>query len=106
MGHGRLYSLCICFLFCCVFVSLSLRCVFVLFYLPSKENVCLYATAYVWLYIHTAYISTYIWLYEQRVCDYLHIDTLTFLSLNFKISQLYHKLWLVLGKLFFEDTFL
>lgn len=46
------------------FVLLSLRCVSVLFYLPSKENVCLYATVYVWLYIHTAYISTHIWLYE------------------------------------------
>lgn len=68
MGHGRLYSLCICFLFCCVFVSLSLRCVFVLFYLPSKENVCLYATVYVWLYIHTTYISLHTYGFMNKEC--------------------------------------
>lgn len=33
MGHGRLYSLCILFLFCCVFLLFSLRCSFVLYHL-------------------------------------------------------------------------
>lgn len=59
MGHGRLYSLCILFSFLLCFCFVLFALCFVLFYLPSKENVCLCAIVYVWIYIHTTYISIY-----------------------------------------------
>lgn len=71
----------LCFLFCCVFVLFSLRCVFVLFTF-KRECLSLCNSVCMAIHTHRMYIYTYD-LYELRMCDYLHIDTLKFLSIKF-----------------------